>query len=188
MFRKHLITLAASLGILGCGACFLPNLIDRDPPPPPPPLKIDLRGVRTIGVTVTNYSKAPLLDPMLLAQRVVEYGNFRSRDTKVKLRVHRDGENEDAQLKIAILKESAVKIPQATPEAAQKWALRLIISSALTARDGRVIWQETNRDRDLAPAITASDEAEFLQKLSHRWVYGALSYPLVKSMFYGETR
>ena len=183
-----MITLAAILGILGCGACFLPNLIDRDPTPPPPPLTIDLRGVRTIGVTVSDDSKAPLLDPAMLAQRVAEYGNFRSRDTKVKLRVHREGENEDAQLKIAILKESAVKLPQAAPGAAQKWALRLIVSSTLTARNGRVIWQETNRDRELTPAIAAVDETEFLQKLSHPWIYGALSYPLVKSMFYGESR
>jgi hypothetical protein len=188
MLRKQLITLAAILGILSCGACFLPNLVDRDPPPPPPPLTIDLRGVRMIGVTVSDDSKAPLLDPVMLAQRVAEYGNFRSRDTKVKLRVHREGGTEDAQLKIAILKESAVKLPQATPEAAQRWALQLIISSTLTARDGRVIWQETSRNRDLAPAITAADEAEFLQRLSHLWIYGAVSYPLVKSMFYGESR
>ena len=188
MLRKQLITLAAILGILGCGACFLPNLVDRDPIPPPPPLKIDLRGVRMIGVTVSDDSKAPLLDPAMLSQRVAEYGNFRSRDTKVKWRVHRESGNEDARLKISILKESAVKVPQTTPSAAQKWALRLTISSTLTTRDGRVIWQDTNRNRDLAPAITAADETEFLQKLSHPWIYGALSYPLIKSMFYGESR
>lgn len=188
MLRKQLITLAAILGILGCGACFLPNLVDRDPIPPPPPLTIDLHGVHTIGVTVSDDSKASLLDPAMLAQRVAEYGNFRSRDTKVKFRVHRDGENEDAQLKIAILKESAVKIPQTAPGTAQKWALRLVISSTLTARDGRVIWQEMDRNRDLRTPITAADETEFLQKLSHPWIYGALSYPLIKSMFYGESR
>lgn len=186
MLGKQLITLAAILGILSCGACFLPNLIDRDPPPPPPRLKIDLRGVRTIGVSVTNDSKAPLLDSTLLALKVAEYGNDRSRDTKVKLRVRREGGNEDAQLKIVILKESAVKVPQATPGAAQKWALQLVVSSTLTARDGHVIWQEAHRNRDLAPAITAADEREFLQKVSHPWIYEALSYPLVKSMFYGE--
>lgn len=188
MHRKQLITLAAILGILGCGACFLPDLIDRTPPPPPPPLRIDLQGVRTIGVAVNNDSKSPILDSMRLAQAVVEHANYRSRQTKVRLRVRRDGGDEHAQLKISIVRESAVPVPQTTPGAAQKWALRLNISATLTARDGRVIWQETNRNRNLVPAIPAADEAEFLQKLSHPWVYDELSYPLVQSMFYGETK
>jgi hypothetical protein len=188
MLRKQLITLSAILGILGCGACFLPNLIDRDPPPPPPPLKIDLRGVRTIGVTVSDNSGVHDLDSIQLAQMVAEQANYRSRDTKVKLRVHRDSRNEDAELKIAILKESAAQVPQAAPRAPRKWALRLSISSTLVARDGRVIWQEASRNRSLTTAITAADEAEFLQKLSHSWVYGELSYPLVKSMFYGDSQ
>jgi outer membrane lipopolysaccharide assembly protein LptE/RlpB len=137
---------------------------------------------------VTNDSKPRLLDSERLAQTVVEYANYRSRETRVRLRVHRDGEDEDAQLKIVILKESAVPVPQTMAGMAQKWALRLNISATLAARNGRVMWRQENRNRDLATTITAADEAEFLQKLSHPWVYGALSYPLVKSMFYGESQ
>jgi len=35
MVEKKLLTLAGVVGILACGACFLPPLPQHEPPPPP---------------------------------------------------------------------------------------------------------------------------------------------------------
>jgi hypothetical protein len=187
MLSKQLITLASILAILGCGACFLPSPIDRTPPPPPP-LHIDLRGVRTIGVTLTNESETHRLGPAQMAKCIVDEANYDYRETKVRVRVHRDGGNEDAELKLVILKEGAVRLPNPRPGVTQKWAVRVSVSGTLTARDGRVIWQETNRELDAGTAIMATDEAEFLQKLSVPWVNSELCYSLVMQVFYGDSK
>ncbi len=184
MLRKQLITLAAILGILGCGACFLPPLIPRTPPPPP--MHIDLRGVRTIGVTAANESEMHRLDAVQMAKSLAEDANDSVQETRVRLRAHRDGRDEDAQLKLVILKETAIRLPQRKPGAVQTWALRLNMAMTLTARNGRVIWQDANWQMDAGTGILAADEAAFLQRVSLQWVYDELGYLVARHMFYGE--
>jgi len=149
-------------------------------------LKIDLRGVRTIGVAVADSSEVHRLDASELAKAVVEEAKYGVRESRFRLRLDRDGGNEDAHLKIAILKESAVRVSRSTPGAAQTWAMRLNLAMALTARDGRMIRQDANWQVDVRTGIVAADEAEFLQKVYPGWVCYQLSSPLFRHTFYGE--
>jgi hypothetical protein len=106
--QKKLLTLAGAIGILACGACFGPS---NYKPPPPPPIQIDLRGIHTISVEVTDTSEAHHLDATALSQRVHDVLNIYRNGTGVT--AAEPGKPPDATLKITLLDAQAIAGPPA---------------------------------------------------------------------------
>lgn len=155
---------------------------------PPPPLQIDLRGVHTIGVTVINESERHRLDAARMIGDIVTTANYRSRETRVRMRAHRDGKDEDAELKLVILKERAFPVRLNRPGTPLRWSVGLETSATLTARSGRVIWQDEMWEWDAHANLAAANEAECWQSVSLPWVSSWFSVALVERMFYGESQ
>jgi len=136
MLSKKLVTLGGALGILACGACFVPPQRPYHPPPAPP-LPASLRSIRTIAVQVSNDSESHHLQAAELAAMVAR--NIGLLGSEPHITATTDGAaNPDARLAISIRSETA------TPQPVDlNWDLAIEASSTLTARDGQVLWSET---------------------------------------------
>jgi hypothetical protein len=166
MVAKKLLTLACAVGILACGACFLPPSPEPKPQPPPQ-VRIDLTGIRMIRVEVVNSSGTHHLNGADLASEVAGAitARFGARTGRPELRASTgDGQGvEDAVFKITILSESLV---EEAPSAARVSGPFLIGDSAtLTRRDGVVLWQETNATNRIYIPIPPSDAGEMWKDL-----------------------
>ncbi|MFY9852609.1 MAG: hypothetical protein WAK26_01875 [Terracidiphilus sp.] len=138
MVEKKLLTLAGVVGILACGACFLPPLPQYKPVPPP--IRNGLDGVQNIRVEVANASPSHHLDSADLARKIADAINEQSWKTRVSADVGKEAGGEDAVLSIAVLSE----IVESTPQAKTGRMTFLIEDSAtLTRLDGALEWRET---------------------------------------------
>jgi hypothetical protein len=180
MVEKKLLTLAGVLGILACGACFLPPLPQHKPVPPP--IHNGLDGVQSIRVEVANASPSRHLDSADLARKIAGAINEQSWKMKVSAHVGKEAEDEDAVLSITVLSE----IVESTPPAKTGLMTFLIKDSAtLTRLDGALVWQETEAEnwitRNVAEenAMDAWKEPGLVDGMDK-----ALSDRLVLRMFY----
>jgi hypothetical protein len=137
MRGKKLLTVGCVVGILACGACFLPP-----PRPAPPPLAPALRASRRIRVEVANLSPTQHIPPPRLGRALVEQMNDRLARADIKARTNTDSKTGDAVLHIEILQESVATAPAPYPD-------RLIFSvtfeGTLAAANGAVVWHVANR-------------------------------------------
>jgi hypothetical protein len=182
MVEKKLLTLAGVVGILACGACFLPPLPQHKPVPPP--IRFGLDGVQSIRVEVANASPSHHLDPAALAQKIAETINGQSWKTKVNAHVGKEAGGEDAVLAITVLSESVEPAP-----AAKNGRMTFLIkdSATLTRRDGTLVWRETEAGNWITHNVVEENAAD-------AWkvpgvvdgVDRALSARLVFRMFYGR--
>lgn len=144
MLEKKLLTVACALGILLCGACFLPPAGNPPPRPPLTPPLIASRGVHSICVKVENLSATGHIDSNLVLGWIVGYIN--SYDAAGWPRAARcDGPiSIDVTLQISISNESATaeEADSASPEAGYRYSAQ--VDAVLTARDGRVLWREAS--------------------------------------------
>lgn len=143
MLEKKLLTLACALGILACGACFLPPLPEHRPPAPPPP--IASLGVNNICVSVTNRSDAPHIDPAVFAGRVIVNINRRSPAGAPRARFC-GGASPDATLQISIAGESVALEQSNPPSANLRYTFHLRIDATLVTPDGAVLWTDSRPD------------------------------------------
>ena len=186
MLKKKLLTLACAVGILACGACFAPDLIDKaHRPPPPPPAVIDLRGIHSIGVVVTNDSGLPALDGAMFAEQVRDSINFRTPGIHVKAQLKTDPDRADALLTISVLNERVVSAPAANGTGYGSWTVHFDLSAKLVTRDGRVIWSEANSGYEFPVNAPATDASTILQASQRRAAY-QLGTRIVHRMFYGN--
>lgn len=139
MLKKKLLTLACAVGILACGAC-----MNTWTPPPTPPLAPEIKasGIHSIGVEVINVSPSRHIDPSTLARSLVGSINVETKKTTVKAHTRKEPGTEDAVLKIAILDESVTHSPPQAISWGQLWTIHLSLSTTLTQKDGKVLWQE----------------------------------------------
>ena len=182
MLKEKLLTLGSVIGILACGACFGPGYKAS----PPPPLQIDLHGIRIIEVVVADESEARHLDGPEIARQIVYQVNTRSRNTRVRARLHSDDANPDGVLHVSILEESATAAEPAAPLGLQKWVMETRVNAALTSRDGRDIWHEVHQRYTTSTYLSAESEADAWTKFSAESGTYHLSYDLVHEMFYGS--
>jgi hypothetical protein len=152
MLGKKLLTIACVLGILAFGACFGPVY---HPPPRPLAPGLDLSGVHSIGVTVTNNSESHHVDTSTLEKVLEEQINDQSRDIKVKARVQKGTGSGDAVLAVVILSENATEDSRPNAIGYHNWTFVMKMSVTLTARDGRVIWNGTNEDYSFSQGFPA---------------------------------
>lgn len=179
MIEKKLLTLAAVVGILACGACFMGPLPDRQPPPPP--IRNGFKMIHSIRVEVANTSPSHHLDPAALARKIAETINDQSQKTKVSAHVGKKAGDGDAVLAITILSET---VGSAKPG---RMTFLLKDSATLTRLGGTLVWQET----DAGNWITRHVDEE---NASDAWkepglvdgVEKALSGRLVFRIFYGH--
>jgi hypothetical protein len=179
MFEKKLLTLAAMVGILACGACFLPPLSQNEPLPPPIPNGLD--GVQSIRVEVANASPSHHLDSADLALKIAETINQQSWKTRVNAHVRKEAGDGDAVLAVTVLSET---VGSAKPG---RVTFLLKDSATLTRLDGTLVWRETEvgnwitrnfADENAADVWKAPDLVD--------WVSKALSDRLVFRMLYGR--
>jgi hypothetical protein len=180
MVEKKLLTLAGVVGILACGACFLPPLPQHKPTPPP--IRNGFDGVQSIRVEVANASPSHHLDSADLSRKIADAINEQSLKTKVNAQVGKEAGGEDAVLAITVLSETA--------EQAKSGRLTFDIkdSATLTRQDGALVWRETEADNWLMQS--ADNEAYvaaawkvpgFLNQADKE-----LSDRMVSRMFYGR--
>ncbi|MGH9598621.1 MAG: hypothetical protein ACRD27_02055 [Terracidiphilus sp.] len=183
--EKKLITLACAIGILLCGACFLPP--PRPKPFPPIPIRIDLQGIRSIRVEATNASGTPHLVPADIEYEVSDYINLATRKTVVSAPFRKGGDPGDALLKITVLSESAQLESQGPPAGFEQWSLGIGISATLTKQDGHVLWRESQPVYWLTHDFLAKESKGGWNDLAVRsWAVDGLSHELVNRMFYAN--
>ena len=185
MLAKKLVTLVCAAGILACGACFLPPLPQH--PPPPPPRKLDLQGIQSIRVEVTNASEFHHHDPSDLAQAVANAINWRTRETGVNAHIQKEAGDGDAVLAITVLSETAT--PETTPESdgSTRWSFIVETSATLTKLNGQRVWHETEVNFRVNRSFAQQDPALLWKEPTLApWLSGALSQRVVYRMLYAH--
>jgi hypothetical protein len=125
MRRKKLLTVVSVIGLLACGACFLP---------PPRPARIHLRGFENMVVTVTDRSGAPLVDKDEFGQSVAAAINMDARSDS--FTTHFGGETtpKDAVLQVLIVRETAT--PEPMSPGVFDWTLTFATDITVTRATG----------------------------------------------------
>jgi hypothetical protein len=139
MFEKKLVTLACAVGILACGACFLPPLPQHAPPPPP--VQLDLHGIQRIRVQVIDNSEPHRLAASDVANWVALRVTSQAKRANVTAFSQKEPANEDAVLQVTLLSETAAPQPNETGAA---WDFHVNVSAVLTKAGGQVVWQESD--------------------------------------------
>jgi hypothetical protein len=155
MVKKKLLVLAGVVGILACGACFLPPLPEHEPPPPP--VRIGLDGVQSIRVEVANASPSHHLDSAALARKIAETINEQSWKTKVNAHVGKEAGGEDAVLVITVLSETMEAAP---PAKTGSMTFHVKDSATLTRLDGALVWRETEAGNWITRNVVEENAAD----------------------------
>ena len=147
MFKKKMLTEACALGILACGACFLPPLPAPRPTAPPMPVAPRWRHVYGVRVVAADVSDSHHLDGEDLAMKVANRINWMARDTGIRAFASRQAGSEQAVLELRVEKESATQSAASAAQKLDTWSFSIGISAMLTDRSGQVLWQ------DVEPAV-----------------------------------
>ena len=139
MIEKKLLTIAGILGILACGACFLPPITDRQPAPPQklPPAK-----VRTVRVVVTDGSNPEHIDTQSIAALVAHWIDVRL--TSQGISAHTGNEPADANLEIELNDEDAILVTTSPSDGTETWSFSFSLSTALVNNGGEIVRQKWN--------------------------------------------
>jgi hypothetical protein len=183
MVEKKLLTLAGVVGILACGACFLPPLPQHKPAPPQ--IRDGFVGIQSIRVEVANTSPSQHLGSADLARKVTDAINEQSWKTKVNAHVGNDAEGEDAVLVITVLSETA---ESAKSSKSRRLTFLIKDSATLTRLDGALVWQETEAKNWLMQSADNEEYAAAAWKVTGflNQVDKELSDRMVSRMFYGR--
>lgn len=133
--RKKLLTLAGVVGILACGACFLPPLPQHKPVPPPMPPA--LASMHLIDIHVEDGTAGDLFDPLILSKATADDFNRVWKDFPVRAEAFNSGRHSDAALRITVLRKTASCKPGNNSK--QFCSFEMIASFTLTAADGRIL-------------------------------------------------
>jgi hypothetical protein len=183
MQGKKYLTIACAAGILASGACLLPP--PRQTLPPPPLLRIDLRGVQSIRVAVTNNSETRHIDADELARWIVVEINTHKDSGTPKARLKGTERPNEAILRVTLLGETANGTSiNVHGYAEHMWTVN--IDAVLTAGDGTVIWRQANRSYQSKGSfpVSASDDGWRNPSIRDRIGYD-ISQSLVKQMLFG---
>jgi hypothetical protein len=181
MLEKKLLTLLCALGILACGACFLPP----SQGPPPPPLYSGLRGVHTIRVEVANVSESHHVDAAEMAREVAQAINGQQWKSAVSAFVDEKKGDADAVLKITIDGET---VEQKSPDKSGSSSCCLFHindSATLVKRTGEVIWHETGVGNPILAHVPESGADDlWVDPALMKHVVSVLGNRVTRRMFY----
>lgn len=147
MLEKKLLTLACAVGILACGACFLPPLPEHRPPPPP--LRLNLDGIQSVRVEAMNISETHHLDPVDLAQGVAHAINEKTWKAGLNAYTGKEAGDADAVLRITILNETVDARGPASQANPGSMTISIKDTATLTRQDGVVVWSETESENSI---------------------------------------
>jgi len=130
--RKKLLTLAGLVGILACGACFLPPLPQQRASLPPA-----LASVHMIAIRVEDGTASNLFDPLIMSNATA--GNFNQlwKEFPVKAEASNAGGPSDAVLRITVLRKTTSCNPEGNGK--QFCSFEMVASFTLTIADGRAL-------------------------------------------------
>jgi hypothetical protein len=132
MIKKKLLALAGVLGILACGACFLPPLPRQHAALPP-----NLASVHLIAIHVEDATAGNLFDPLVMSNATASKFNQLWNDFPVRAEAFNAGEPGDAALRITVLRKTASCNPEDNGN--QFCSFELTATFILTAADGRIL-------------------------------------------------
>ncbi len=132
MVEKKLVTLGCAVGILMCGACFLPPL--NEPKPHLPPALVS---VHSLAIQVEDGTGTSLFDPVMMSKATAGNFNRQWSEFSVRAMALSDGGPADAVLKITVLR----KMDSFNPgqKGRQFYPLEMVASFTVTAADGRIL-------------------------------------------------
>ena len=184
MRREKLVTATCALGILACGACFLP-------PPGPrataPPRRIDLGRNPEICVVVTNQSATHHIDPDVFARSIIDAINDGSKPRGLRARLCEGRGPGEALLQVSLLNETAV--PRAYPQSSDFawWTFMAKINATLAASDGAVVSHLTNEPfRSNGSTHVQNSDDPWLSPGAETWIRRGFSASLVRRMLNGN--
>jgi hypothetical protein len=168
MVRKKLLTLAGVVGILACGACFLPPLPQKKVPLPPA-----LSFVHKVAIQVEDATHSNLFDSRRMSESTAF--NFNQYWTKLPVKALNfyAGVSGDAILKITVISKT-VSCPNKRNEM-QFCTFEMSSSYALTAADGRILQSRPQESAHFREWLNGADLPENLNDDRYRW---DASYPL----------
>lgn len=134
MLKKKLLTMAGVLGILACGACFLPPVRERPPTPVP-----ELAGIHTIRVEVTEKVNPGHLNVDRLARAAARELNDEA--AKSGITAETGSGPADAVLAIEVINETSSQSMVHGKPVANSWHFMFIWNATLTTPDGTIHWQ-----------------------------------------------
>lgn len=183
MLKKKLVTIAGVLGILACGACFLPPIHNGPPAPPPPPPLPQLQGIRTVRVIVTDNSIPAHIDTQVMASAVAKYINLLNNSDAIA--AHAGGDSADADLTIAIANENA-SIKQVEPlDGSESWLFEFTFSESLKEANGMILKQRTNIPVRVFYTLPAKHSDDVWNVPNARDQYGLdLSFKATRGLFF----
>ncbi|MGA2649837.1 MAG: hypothetical protein ABSF28_04920 [Terracidiphilus sp.] len=142
MLRKKMLTVACALGILACGACFLPPLPEPSPRRSAPPLPVQPRWyhIHSVRVIAADVSDSHYLDSEYLAMNLADRINWMARGYGIRAFASNQPANEDAVLEFKVEKESATPWTAQSTQKVTTWSFSIRTSASLRDRNGQVRW------------------------------------------------
>jgi hypothetical protein len=142
MLKKKLLTIAGVVGILACGACFLPPIHTRPPTPlPPPPIRLP-ENIHTVRVVVTDNSIPAHIDTQAIANSVATYINLI--DAGQGASAHAGKEPADADFDVAIADENAILIKSWPSDDTESWSFSFTLTPVLVRNGSKIIGRKRN--------------------------------------------
>jgi hypothetical protein len=190
MLEKKLVTLGCAVGILACGACFLPPLPEHRPPPPPPPVLLDLKGIHRIRLEVSNTSESHHLDAEALAGWIEFRIDSDARRAGVKAfsQKNRASADADGVLQVNIHSETVEPQQGGSSVAGESWTFQIRLSAKLTKEDGEVVWSEPDGDYQFSQQHAATDAVDIFNYPEVRnWLTVGIGRQLVWRMLNGQS-
>jgi hypothetical protein len=157
MLEKKLVTLVCAAGILACGACFLPPLPEHVPPPPS--VQLDLQGVHRIHVDAENASATHHLNADKLASWIAVKTGSEGRRLKLTAFSGPESTDEDGELKVTVVSESANPGQNAKKNGMVEWTFDVNVSAELRNKGGVTVWRENEGHYQFRHFETPGDEA-----------------------------
>ena len=131
MDKKKLLTLVGVVGILACGACYLPPLPQHKYPLPPA-----LSSVHKIAVQVEDGAAGNLFDPLIMSKATADNFNALWQEFPVRAETFNAGGPSDTTLRITVLRKTVSCTPiNGKPSCSYE----MIASFTLTTADGRIL-------------------------------------------------
>jgi hypothetical protein len=173
MLPQKLITLAAILAILACGACFQEHYT------PPPPPAITGEGLKNLGIVVNDTTELHHLNTAALSSAIAEEST-RFADKGLAAHLGQRPED-DGDIEVNIVSAAATKLSIPIPNGLHSWNVEVRVTVSLKRADGKLIWQgvELMGPRKLVSYADDSEEIwrdplaqqELLLGLGRRIVY-----------------